>query len=121
MRIEPTTSTASSQPAVGDSWLACRSDSSAASLATYPASGGSPIIEATASPATTERNGMVRRSPESWWMSRVPAAASTIPTTRNRVALNIAWPPSMAIPASATPRSGWPTSMMSSPSWETVP
>ncbi len=121
VNIEPTTTDHSTTVSTHTGPSPCRSDSSAASFATYPANGGSPIIDAVASPPATAVHGRALPTPVRRRRSRVPAAASTTPTTRNSEALNIACAPIIASPASAAPRVPRPTSRMMRPSWLTVP
>jgi len=60
-------------------------------------------------------------TPDSSRQSRVPAAWSTMPTTRNSVDLNSACASSRATPASAASRVPKPTTTIMKPSWLTVP
>ena len=95
--------------------------SKAASLATKPNSGGSPAMEAAASPATTASTGIRAASPDSLVRSRVPVAWSMTPTLRNKVALNSACASSIARPAWPAALVPNPTSSVMNPSWLTVP
>ena len=62
----------------------------AASFVGKPSIGGMPAIDAPEMTATTKVIGIVRRSPESSLMFRVPVRTSTSPTTMNSAALKMA-------------------------------
>ena len=91
------------------------------SLPTKPSSGGRPAIDAPAMTAVPNSTGAERPTPDSARMSRVPAWWSTMPTTRNSVALNSAWASSIAIPARAVARVPTLKTTIRKPSWLTVP
>ena len=95
--------------------------SKSASFATKPRNGGSAAMLAVAAAATT-KSGLCRPpSHASLRMSRVPVAWSTMPTTMNSAALNMACAHSIANPASIRSLPPAPTIRVIRPSWLTVP
>ncbi|CAM5647314.1 hypothetical protein SBADM41S_09197 [Streptomyces badius] len=115
---EPATTTASAHRSAADPWS---SASIAASFAAKPSKGGRAAMEAAASTATAATYGSERPTPESFRRSRVPAAWSTMPVTRNSGALKRAWARIIATAASAASRLPVPASRVRKPSWLTVP
>lgn len=115
---DPATTTASAHRSAAEP---CSSASNAASFAANPSSGGRAAMEAAASTATPATYGRERPTPESRRRSRVPAAWSTMPVTRNSGALKRACPRIIAAAASAAFRLPVPASRVRKPSWLTVP
>ena len=122
MSTEPTNAPTRATHAHGSpAAAASRNAVNTASLATKPSSGGRPAIEAAATIAIVAITGIRRPSPESLRQSRVPAAWSTMPTTRKSAALNRACASSRVTPASAASRVPYPVTSTRKPSWLTVP
>ena len=86
-----------------------------------PISGGTAAIDAAATAAAPATSGSRFATPDSLRMSRVPVERSTMPTTRNRAALNSAWEMIMATPAIIAERVPSPHMAIRKPSWLTVP
>ena len=61
------------------------------SLDKKPLSSGTPAIAAAATIASVAVTGIIRRSPDSRRISRVPLSWSTMPTAMNSEALKVAW------------------------------
>ncbi len=121
VNTDAATTPASTHGAHGPSDGLCSSVSKSASLATKPRNGGSAAMLAVAPAAITNSPGSRCPSQASRRMSRVPVAWSTMPTTMNRAALNIACAHSMVSPASIRSPPPEPTSTVMRPSWLTVP